>query len=527
MSPRVDPPDSYSAYRQRGEVTQHDSGEFPQLWMQNTTKGRVDGGFAELLRRRRGWFLRMTLAALAVRLFFILRFPLITPDSLVYGDFAKNWLLHGIYGQSFASGAAPSYIRLPGYPAFLAALFAVFGMDHYGAARFVQLFVDVATCFVIADLARRLLGHSSHIARGERAARWAFALAVFCPFLANYTAVPLTETWAIFFTALALDCAVAGLQLCCPDLPGEAAPHLRWWVACGLAIAAGIYLRPDGGMLLIAIGGYLLVRWLRTRDLRLLRAGLLLGLCALAPLIPWTLRNWRAFHRFQPLAPVNANGPEEFFPYGFFRWEKTWIADYASQEDVSFHVDGEPISFSALPSRAFDGAGQRQRTEALFNAYNETLDMTPELDAQFAGLARERIRQRPLRYYLGLPLLRAADMWLRPRTEMLPLNPHWWWIKADPLDSAWSLLLAAINAAYLTAALIGWRRWASLPLAAMLAAFVVVRTVLITALGAVEQRYMLECFPVVLVFAAGALARLGTPLKIAEGARLKAQGARL
>lgn len=501
--------------------------------MQNTTKGGMDGGFAGLLRRRPRWFLAMALAAFAVRLFFILRFPLITPDSLVYGDFAKNWLLHGIYGQSIASGPAPSYIRLPGYPAFLAALFAVFGVDHYGAARWVQLFVDVATCFVIADLARRLLGQRGHIMRGERAARWAFALAAFCPFLANYTAVPLTETWSLFFTSVALDCAVAALEVCGPGLrPGDAgqppAPHI-WWAGCGLAIAAGIYLRPDGGILLIALGGYLLVRLLRTRDLRLLWAGLLLGVCALAPLLPWTLRNWRTFHQFEPLAPVNANGPGEFFPYGYFRWEKTWIAEYASKEDVSFHIGGEPVSVSVLPARAFDTAEQGQRTEALFNAYNETLEMTPELDAQFADLARERIRQHPLRYYIGLPLLRAADMWLRPRTEMLPLNVHWWWIKADPQDAAWSLLLGVINAAYLIAALIGARRWASLPFAAMLAGFVAVRTVLITALGGVEPRYMLECYPVVLVFAAAALGRLGTPLKIEleAGSRVQALGSRL
>src|SRR5512146_2157489 len=124
--------------------------------MQNTIKGRGNGGFPALLRRRWGWFSGITIAALGLRLFFVLRFPTITPDSLVYGDFAKNWLLYGVYGLSSAQGPAPSLIRLPGYPVFLALLFAIFGIDHYGAARFVQLFVDVATCFFIADLARRL-----------------------------------------------------------------------------------------------------------------------------------------------------------------------------------------------------------------------------------------------------------------------------------------------------------------------------------------------------------------------------------
>ncbi len=37
-------------------------------------------------------------------------------------------------------------------------------------------------------------------------------------------------------------------------------------------------------------------------------------------------------------------------------------------------------------------------------------------------LANERIHRNPLRYYVWLPTLRIADMWLRPRTEMLPLE---------------------------------------------------------------------------------------------------------
>ncbi len=52
--------------------------------------------------------------------------------------------------------------------------------------------------------------------------------------------------------------------------------------------------------------------------------------------------------------------------------------------------------------------------------------MTPELDARFAALAAARIQSAPLRYYLWLPALRIADMWLRPRTELLPSDPRWW-----------------------------------------------------------------------------------------------------
>ncbi len=86
----------------------------------------------------------------------------------------------GIYGLSGLDEISPTYLRLPGYPAFLAAVFAVFGMEHYRTVLVVQMFIDIGTCFLIADIARRRIS--------ARAAKAAFLLAALCPFLANYVA---------------------------------------------------------------------------------------------------------------------------------------------------------------------------------------------------------------------------------------------------------------------------------------------------------------------------------------------------
>jgi len=69
-----------------------------------------------------------------------------------------------------------------------------------------QVVLDLAACVVIAALASRLAGRGEPSSRVFVAALW---LAVLCPFTANYTAVPLTETFAILFTALALASFVA------------------------------------------------------------------------------------------------------------------------------------------------------------------------------------------------------------------------------------------------------------------------------------------------------------------------------
>jgi hypothetical protein len=196
----------------------------------------------DIVRKDPRFFVLATFAAVGLRLVFLFRFPALTPDSFVYGDIAKNWLQHGIYGLSGQYQVTPTYIRLPGYPAFLAAVFAVFGMEHYRAALVLQMFVDIGTCFVIADLTCRLVS--------TRGAKAAFLLAALCPFLANYTAAVLTETLEVFFTVLAVDFVIAGLNVI--DTAAG------WpWLGCGLATAAAILLRPDGGLLLAAIGIYL------------------------------------------------------------------------------------------------------------------------------------------------------------------------------------------------------------------------------------------------------------------------------
>jgi len=457
-----------------------------------------------MLRSHRRWFFWLTCSATALRLLFVLRFPALTTDGQIYGDLAKNWLLHHVYGLTTPTGPLPTYIRLPGYPAFLAALWAIFGVEHFNAARFAQIVIDVATCFVISDLARRTIGPT--------AARWAVALAALCPFLANYTAVPLTETPAIFLAAMALDLAIAGFAA--QDSSGNIAAAS--WAGSGLAIALGIYLRPDGGIILIAIGGYLLWRLAVGRQRRqTLWAGVILALCALVPLAPWTLRNWRVFHEFMPLAPPHANAPDEYYAAGFDRWMRTWLADYASLEDIGFRADTTEMDTHSLPNRAFDNEEERSRTAELFDRHNENTSLTPELDAQFNQLARQRIRRKPFRYYVELPAVRMLDLWLRPRTEMLPLDAHWWKFRDDPHDFAWALLLAAINAGYLGVAVLGLvRGWRELRYAGMLVGFLILRTILITAITFPEPRYVLECYPAVIVFAAAALSY--GPRKLAE-----------
>jgi len=239
----------------------------------------------------------------------------------------------------------------------------------------------------------------------------------------------------------------------------------------------------------------------------LLRVGLIVALVSLAPLVPWAWRNLHTMHRFQPLAPRYANEEDEFVPAGFNRWVKTWIAEYASVEEIYWPVPGDTVDAGKLPGRAFDSEAQRQQTEELLADYNQTLHVTPELDARFAALAGQRIRQAPLRYYVWLPLVRIADMWLRPRTETLPSDTRWWEFNDDPKWSALAVVLGIIGLVYVAMAVAGLVEARNTTFLGLLLTFVMVRSIFLSTLENPEPRYSLECYPVVIILAAVFLVR--------------------
>ncbi|HWY20302.1 MAG TPA: glycosyltransferase family 39 protein [Candidatus Acidoferrum sp.] len=464
----------------------------------------------ELVRKNARFFLAASLAALALRLLFVLRFPGVVDDSRLYADIAMNWLQHGVYGITDSGQVVPTFSRLPGYPAFLAAIFAVFGSNNFRAVLLIQILFDLGTCLLAADLARRMFS--------GRAAKAAFLLAALCPFLANYSSAALTETLEIFFTALALDLAVCGLASLRQENDSSSTRTSAVWLACGLSIGGCVLLRPDGGILFAAVGGCWLLLFLRkllskeqrgsnpaSSVLPLLRVGIILAIGAFLPLVPWTLRNLHTMHRFQPLAPRYANDSDELVMAGFNRWTKTWIADYTSVQEIYWRVPGDAIDVTRLPGRAFDSAQQRQETEQIFADYNENHDVTPELDARFAALAAARIQAAPLRYYILLPAARIADMWLRPRTELLPSDPRWWEFDDEPVWLTVSIVFGLVNLAYVAAAAAGLLRSRELSGLGLFVLFLLLRSLFLGTLENPEPRYTLECYPVVIIMAAACL----------------------
>src|ERR1700704_2306647 len=122
--------------------------------------------------------------------------PTDTPDDgRTYAQIARNVLEQHVYSDQTTPPFAPTLIRLPGYPLFLAGVYSIFGHGDNTAVRIVQALIDTATCGLIALVAffwepDEKLKRRSSIA--------ALALAALCPFTTIYVATILTEVPTMF-----------------------------------------------------------------------------------------------------------------------------------------------------------------------------------------------------------------------------------------------------------------------------------------------------------------------------------------
>ncbi len=394
------------------------------------------------------WMLPPLLAGALLRIWMLKRFYEVTGDALIYGGIAKNLLLSGRYALTVGTGETyPTLIRLPGYPLFLAVCFKLFGMENYASAAWVQIVLELLGCLLLADFARRVA--PPRLSMG--AAHCTLWLAALCPFTAVYAANPLTEGPTLFVIALAMWCAAKFAER-----PG-------WPPALGFtfAVTYAALLRPDGALVALAFGPALLLTLMRRKEPIRVRGGVkrMVAVCVLLAMMPfaaWTWRNWSTFQVFEPLAPRYATDPGESTQAGWVSWVKTWCLDFISTYQVYWNVPGDTLDVSKLPARAFDSPEQYAETAALALDYNNNGGiLTPEIDARFAKLARERYAAHPLRSHVLLPMGRVLDMWLRPRVENLPIDLDWWVYNHHYAETRFSWFYAGLNAFYLVLGIAG------------------------------------------------------------------------
>ena len=511
-------------------------------------------------------------------------------DSVVYSQLARNVIEQHVYSHEPQAPYAPALIRMPGYPLFLAGVYAVFGHTNNGAVRIVQALIDTATCGLVALLAFYWQPDQK---KKRASALAALALAALCPFTTIYAATILTEVPTNFLMmAMFVAVTIAFRKLTAEGTGNNSKGNLKgailWWFIAGLIGGVAVMMRPDSGLFLAAVGLTLVINivWslvarvrrrskaknqtltLKTNGFRALLSAAIFSLAFIFVIAPWTIRNRRVFHVFQPLSPAHGEMPGEFVPRGYNLWVRTWIDDQSYIAPFLWSLDTEPIDVDDAPSYAFDSPEEKKRVATLFEAYNNEADdelgnaaqsapqaspsptppneeneseeesgnqpenaqtqdqpavqMTPEIDAAFGQLARERIARHRFQFYVVLPLKRARTMWFDTHSQYWPFDGTL--LPLEDLDYSthqqiWLPLFAALTGVYTLLGLAGaWLLWVSENSAArrwllLVVLAIALRLMLFSWIENPEPRYVVEFFPLLSVLGGIAIAQIPKALR--------------
>lgn len=188
-------------------------------------------------------------------------------------------------GYVNASGQATAW-RPPGYPVFLASIYRVAG-PRVSVATFVQVVIGALTVIALVMFGAVIIGWREALIAG-------FIAAIY-PGFVWLPRLLLSENLSLLLLVVTL---------------WAAAMYLRttriWWLALvGFVGAINTLVRGGNLMVLFALGGALLFVALRRRIAppRRVVFGLLLAVLAFVTVLtPWSLRNYRLFHSFVPVA---------------------------------------------------------------------------------------------------------------------------------------------------------------------------------------------------------------------------------
>ena len=265
------------------------------------------------------------LAALIVRLAFVHFFKSPPINDLLWND-AVGWNLSqgNGYTASLDAPRVPGIFRTPGYPAFLAAVYFVFG-HSYDAAYYANALLDSFTALLMAIICLRYFSVTTSFLAAGLYAIYPYP-AMFCPVLHQ----DILLTFAVACTILLLVRAL------------NQRSFLNWiWL--GIAIGIATLIKPNLLLFLLVPAITILFHFPPREALR--RIAIVIG-AMLVMVIPWVIRNYVVFHGFPPLAVGGTGTNLQYLATEIVAGEKVLSEQINRGErvtSISGFVDGEAL----------------------------------------------------------------------------------------------------------------------------------------------------------------------------------------
>lgn len=285
----------------------------------------------------------------------------LTADAAVYDTLARGILENGAFEDP---PGKPTAHRMPGYPLFLAAIYALGGTAPV-VPRLVQVLLGATGPVGLFLLARRIFGPLPAVITA--------VLAVIDPFLIFYDYQLWAESVGIVLVIWTLYLFVAHL-----------APQPTWKRGAlgGLLAGLAANIRPDFILLVPTFGCWALVR---VRPLhRAVTTTLVMGVACVAALVPWIVRNAITMGHFVPLSTES----------GFILWQSNNTDLLADPK-----LWGGYVAYPGHPGWDYQVHADLDR-DPRFAGYRDEVDLDAKLRAEAVTFWREHWRELP-RFVLG------------------------------------------------------------------------------------------------------------------------------
>ena len=354
--------------------------------------------FSAFLSFYRTPILIVLLIAAVFRVALVLQYPISAGDELRYTMPAINLLAGRGFSSSVSEPYTPSEATVPGYPLFIAAIYAVFGQQN-SAVRIAQSLIDLLTCLLVAFISFNL---APAALRTPAAISALVIYGCLSWFTVDWTRYVLTETLALFFTCLTIAVGITAFRMG------------RWlWAVAGAVCGMALLTRADSVLLVSAFVLFLGLQIVRRRAAAVANL-LFFSLAVVLILAPWILRNYASLRKFQPLASEYGFARTQYMPDGYLLWIRTWITDEAHFKvfQPAFQPGDRTFDPRELPDSVFDSAEEKEQVFRLIAEYDREGQFTSEMNDKFRVIAHERIKHAPMRFFLYLPLMRIASVWL-------------------------------------------------------------------------------------------------------------------
>ena len=390
----------------------------------------------------------------------------------------------------------PEVLRTPGYPAFVAVIYRLFGVNTLPVA-IAQAFVFAAICLMVYAIGRRVAG--------ERAATVAALITALFPPLPYYGALVLTEVWTTCMMVLACLACLRAMQR----------DRFSDFIIAGVLFSATTLVRPAFFLLPfgLAVAMPVLVPSERARARRIGQWASLF-LAAAITMVPWFTYNYVYLGRFT-LSPAGGIGRG--------MWEGSWQGRWPGKVHNDLTKTAEQnISSAELDTRVREiAAGIGMAPDGMLSYVHEWREIRKIWETPTDPMERARARVAADEEYL-----RAA------MTHIEPDIPGWLWrrlsrgmvilwasdipIRYTDINAMPTLVIRAIwvvqgillaIAAYGAVVLLRRRRFAE-------ASLLVLPLVYVTGVHfpfLSETRQSLPVKPLVIVLAAVALTRTTSP----------------